>query len=101
MTEWLQYFYFGGWIVMFIAIGAGFWRLVVGPTTLDRLLGFDLVTITVVALVVIFSAHTRTIDYLELVLVLAALGFLTTVAYFYYLMQLTPQDKNFDEEEKP
>lgn len=86
---------------LFAAIGAGLWRLVLGPTTLDRMLGFDMVTITVSAFVLAFSAATSSTDYVDFVFVLSALGFLTTVAYFYYLMQLSADDDDFDAREDP
>jgi multisubunit Na+/H+ antiporter MnhF subunit len=88
-------------VALCAAIGAGLWRLRAGPTSLDRMLGFDMVTITVVALIVVFSAATRSIDEVELILVLSGLGFLTTVAYFYYLMQLRPDDDELDVKEEP
>lgn len=88
-------------LALFAAIGAGLWRLGVGPTTLDRMLGFDMITITVAALVLVFSAATRATDYVEFVFILSGLGFLTTVAYFYYLMQLSPDDDDFDAREQP
>lgn len=89
------------WLALFAAIGAGVWRLLVGPTTLDRMLGFDMITITVGALVLVFSVTTGSADYVEFVFILSALGFLTTVAYFYYLMQLSPDDKDFNTQEPP
>ncbi|MGK4007029.1 monovalent cation/H+ antiporter complex subunit F [Sorangium sp. So ce1036] len=88
------------WVALFAAIGAGLWRLGRGPTTLDRMLGFDMITITVVALVLVFSAATGSADYIEFVLILSGLGFLTTVAYFYYLMHLSPDDDDFDARER-
>lgn len=88
-------------VALCAAIGAGLWRLRAGPTSLDRMLGFDMITITVVALVVVFSAATRSIDEVELILVLSGLGFLTTVAYFYYLMHLRPDDDELDVKEEP
>ncbi|AUX20647.1 uncharacterized protein SOCEGT47_011200 [Sorangium cellulosum] len=88
------------WVALFAAIGAGLWRLGRGPTTLDRMLGFDMITITVVALVLVFSAATGSADYIEFVLILSGLGFLTTVAYFYYLMHLGPDDDDFDARER-
>lgn len=89
------------WFALFAASGAGLWRLAVGPTTLDRMLGFDMIAITVVALVLAFSAASGTADYVEFVFILSGLGFLTTVAYFYYLMQLPPEDEEFDAREEP
>lgn len=84
-----------------MAVGVGVWRLAIGPTTLDRMLGFDIVAVTVSGLVVVFSTATRSTDFIEFVFILSTLGFLTTVAYFYYLMQLRSDDANFDPEEAP
>lgn len=89
------------WLALFTAVAAGIWRVVKGPTTLDRMVGFDLVTITVSGLVLVFSVTTGATDFLEFVFILSALGFLSTVAYFYYLMQLSPDDNNFNPEEPP
>jgi len=89
------------WVALFAAIAAGVGRLIKGPTTLDRMLAFDLITVTVGGLVLVFSVMTGASDYIEFVFILSALGFLTTVAYFYYLMQLSPRDNNFNPEEPP
>jgi multicomponent K+:H+ antiporter subunit F len=76
-----------GWIVLLFVCAAGFWRIAKGPTTLDRMVGFDAVMIAMVALIVLFSIHEGTGEYLELVIVVTALGFFGTVSYFYYLSQ--------------
>ncbi len=78
-------------LAMLIAASLGLWRVARGPSTLDRMLGFDLVTVTLAGLVLVFSALTGEGAYIEAVLVLSALGFLTTVAYFYYLSHLEPE----------
>lgn len=84
-------------LALLIPLLAGFWRLVVGPTALDRLIGFDTLTVTSVAYVLVFSWATHSNDFIEFVIVLSSLSFLTTVAYFYYLMQLSPGDDEFKE----
>ncbi|HLT31231.1 MAG TPA: monovalent cation/H+ antiporter complex subunit F [Myxococcaceae bacterium] len=83
-------------VLLFGSVAAGLWRLNRGPTTLDRLLGLDLTTITIMSIVLVFSALTGTVEFIEFVLLFSALGFLTTVSYFYYLMQLPPEDEEFD-----
>lgn len=88
-------------VILALAVSAGMWRLSIGPTTLDRMLGFDLITVIVMAMVLVFSATTQSTDYVDFVVVLSGLGFLTTVAYFYYLMQLDPTDDEFDVGEEP
>jgi multicomponent K+:H+ antiporter subunit F len=60
-------------------------RMVLGPTTLDRVLAFDGIVICTVAMIVLFSVYWRTALYLELIVVIASLGFLTTVAFYFFL----------------
>jgi multisubunit Na+/H+ antiporter MnhF subunit len=90
--NWTELLYYFGWLVLSPCLVIGIWRIAVGPTTLDRMIGFDLLTITVVALMVIFSVHERTGEYLELIIIVTALGFFSTVAYFYYLAQLPAEE---------
>lgn len=80
--------YFLGWLLLLPGLVVGVWRIASGPTTLDRMIGFDLLTITVVALLILFSVYEGTGDYLELIIIVTALGFFSTVAYYYYLAQL-------------
>jgi len=82
-------------IALLTPVCAGLWRLSKGPTALDRLIGFDMLVVTVVALVLLFSRATQSVDFIEFVMVVSCLSFLTTVAYFYYLMQLRPNDEEF------
>jgi multicomponent K+:H+ antiporter subunit F len=60
-------------------------RMVLGPTTLDRILAFDGIVICTVAMIVLFSVYWKTALYLELLVVIASLGFLTTVAFYFFL----------------
>ncbi len=60
-------------------------RMVLGPTTLDRILAFDGIVICTVAMIVLFSVYWKTALYLELIVVIASLGFLTTVAFYFFL----------------
>ncbi len=60
-------------------------RMVLGPTLLDRVLAFDGIVICTVAMMVLFSVHWRTVLFAELIVVIASLGFLTTVAFYFYL----------------
>lgn len=75
-------------ILMFIlsvaALG-GLYRLAKGPTVLDRILAFDMVAITAIAMVVLVSIRYHTGIYLELVLIFSLLGFFGTVAFVFYL----------------
>lgn len=64
---------------------AALWRLWRGPTVLDRMLGFDLITVCVVGWIAVLSVRWRTELFVELVLIYSLLGFLGTVAFALYL----------------
>lgn len=79
--------YYLGWALLLGVVACGCWRIARGPTTLDRMVGFDTLVIAVVGLACLFSIHARTAEYVELILVVTALGFFTTVCFYYYLAQ--------------
>ena len=68
-----------------LAIFCGLYRLARGPSVLDRVLAFDLITTCSVGLLIALSIHWETTLYLELILIVSLLGFLTTVAFVFYL----------------
>ena len=67
-------------------------RMVLGPTTLDRILAFDGIVISTVAMMVLFSIYWRTAQFIELIVIIASLGFLTTVAFYYFLSRQPPTE---------
>ena len=73
----------------------GLIRLALGPTVLDRLLALDAVLFFGVGILGTVSILGRTAVYLELILVVALLGFFTMVAFFYYLHRLPPESPEF------
>lgn len=73
--------------LLFLAILLGLYRLARGPTVLDRVLAFDLITTCAVGMIVLLSIRWQTPLFLELILVFALLGFLTTVAFVSHLRQ--------------
>lgn len=89
--------YYGGWALLMLAVLAGLWRVVFGPSTLDRLLGFDTAMIAMLAIVILVAVRERSAVSLELVLVLTGLGFFTTVAYFYYLSRAPSKSEDFED----
>jgi multicomponent K+:H+ antiporter subunit F len=90
--NWTEFLYYTGWVAMIPCLAAAIWRIAKGPTTLDRMIGFDLLTISVVALMILFSVHEGTGEYLELIIIVTALSFFSTVAFFYYLAQLPAEE---------
>lgn len=56
------------------------WRLLRGPSLPDRILALDTLYVNSLALLVLLGIHLRTTLYFEAALVIAALGFVGTVA---------------------
>lgn len=63
----------------------GLYRLARGPHVIDRVMAFDLITTCAVGMIVLLSIQWNTSLYLELILIVSLLGFLTTVAFVFYL----------------
>ena len=68
-----------------LAIVCGLVRLARGPTVIDRIMAFDLITTSAVGMIVLLSIQWKTAMYLELILIFSLLGFFGTVAFVYYL----------------
>jgi len=61
------------------------WRLLRGPETTDRLLALDTLYINIVALAILLGMRWRTELLFEAALIVAMLGFVSTVALARYL----------------
>lgn len=72
-------------VMLTIAILLGLVRLRGGPSVLDRILSFDLISTSVVGMIVLLSVAWHTTVFLEAVLIVSLLGFFTTVAFVFYL----------------
>jgi multicomponent K+:H+ antiporter subunit F len=68
-----------------LAIALCGWRLLRGPTPVDRVLALDTLYINVLALVVLLGIARHTSSLFEAALILAMLGFVSTVALARYL----------------
>ena len=63
------------------------WRLLMGPGMGDRVLALDTISINAVALIVLFGISRQTQMYFEAALLIAMLGFVSTVAYARFLLR--------------
>jgi multicomponent K+:H+ antiporter subunit F len=61
------------------------WRLLCGPSAIDRVLALDTLYINVVALVILLGIQRRSSLLFEAALIVAMLGFVSTVALARYL----------------
>lgn len=70
-----------------VALLLNLYRLLRGPDVTDRVLALDTMTINVVSIVLIAGVLLRTTLYFEIALLMAMVGFISTVALCKYLMR--------------
>ena len=63
------------------------WRLLIVPGSGDRVLALDTISVNAVALIVLYGILTRTQVYFEAALLIAMLGFVSTVAYARFILR--------------
>lgn len=76
-----------GYFAVSLALLFNLWRLVLGPTLMDRVLAVDTMVINVIALVIMYGIQQRTTIYFEAALLLAMFGFISTVAYCRFVLR--------------
>lgn len=69
-----------GLFLIMAGIALGFVRLVLGPTNADRIVALDMMTVNIVAFCAVFSVRSSSSAFLDVAIVLALVGFLTTLA---------------------
>ena len=74
-----------------IALVVSFVRLAKGPTLPDRVVAMDLIGILVVGLIVVLAGWTGVRATLDAAVVIALIGFLSTIAYATYVERGEPQ----------
>ena len=74
-------------IILGLAIGCTAWRLIKGPRAQDRVLAFDTLYVNVMLVTLTLGVQTGRMIYYEAALIIALLGFATTVAFAKFLMR--------------
>ncbi len=70
-----------------LAMACATFRLVRGPRAQDRILGLDTLYVNAMLLLLTFGIRTGSAHYFEMALVIALLGFVSTVALAKFLMR--------------
>ena len=70
-----------------LAIALNLWRLILGPSLPDRILALDTMYINVIALLILYGIYQASALYFEAALIIAAMGFVGTVALSKYLLR--------------
>jgi multicomponent K+:H+ antiporter subunit F len=70
-----------------IALLINLWRIVRGPGAADRILALDTMVINAIALLILYGIREGTAVYFEASLLIAMVGFVSTVAYCRFLLR--------------
>ncbi|MXQ09541.1 K+/H+ antiporter subunit F [Alphaproteobacteria bacterium GH1-50] len=70
-----------------LALLMDLWRISVGPDAADRILALDTMVINFIALLVIYGIARGTAIYFEAAMLIAMVGFVSTVAYCRFLLR--------------
>jgi len=77
----------GGLVVASLVTLLAGYRVVVGPTTPDRVVGLDTIATNVVAIAVLYALATGRGLFVDVALVLAIIGFISTIAVARYVTE--------------
>lgn len=83
-------------IIVAISIALCFYRVVVGPTIPDRVVGLDTIAVNIMAVIALYSIKMNTKLYLDAALVIAILGFMSTVAIAKFLRKGDVIDRDYN-----
>ena len=78
-------------VTLGVALVLAFIRLVKGPTLPDRIVAMDLFGVLVVGVIVVLAGSSGVRATLDAAIVIALVGFLSTVAYATYVERGDPQ----------
>lgn len=70
-----------------LALLLNLWRLVTGPTLMDRVLAVDTMVINVIALIVLYGVQRASTTYFEAALLLAMFGAISTIAFCRFVLR--------------
>ena len=76
-----------GFVIVSLAQVMAMIRLVIGRSTGDRILALDTMVINAIGLVVLLGISQGTRIYFEVTLIIAMLGFVSTVAYARFVLR--------------
>lgn len=70
-----------------VALLLNAWRLLLGPDATDRILALDTLYINAVAIIVLYGIHIGRPDFFSAALLIALLGFISTMALAKFLLR--------------
>ena len=76
-----------GFLAVAVAMLLNLYSLTVGPDTVDSVLALDTLVINAIALIVLVGIATGSFLYFEAALIIAMLGFVSTVAFCKFMLR--------------
>ena len=76
-----------GLLAVSAALLMNLYRLVFGPSVLDRVLAVDTMVVNAIALIILYGIRESTTLYFEAALLMAMFSFISTVAYCRFLLR--------------
>jgi multicomponent K+:H+ antiporter subunit F len=70
-----------------IALLLNIYRIIKGPSLHDRILALDTLSINTIALIILISFFLDTVLYFEAALIIALMGFVTTITLSKYILR--------------
>jgi len=70
-----------------LSLVLNFYRIIVGPSALDRILALDTAHINSVALIVLTGIYLKNPLYFEAAILIALIGFVSTIALSKYILR--------------
>jgi multicomponent Na+:H+ antiporter subunit F len=74
-------------VILLVSMALALWRLAKGPTSADRVIALDLISILVIAFLVAVSIHTGETTYLDVAIAYTCIAFLGTIALARFIMR--------------
>jgi multicomponent K+:H+ antiporter subunit F len=70
-----------------LAMVLALWRVIRGPEIADRVLALDTLFVNAIGLIVLYGMQSGKQTYFEAAMIIAMLGFVSTVAYARYMLR--------------
>ena len=74
-------------LLLGVAMACATYRILRGPRAQDRVVGFDSLYVNAMLLLIVFGIQSGTTLYFEVALIVALLGFVSTVAFVKFLLR--------------
>ena len=74
-------------LLLGVAMACATYRILRGPRAQDRVVGFDSLYVNAMLLLLVFGIQSGTTLYFEVALIVALLGFVSTVAFAKFLLR--------------